>query len=216
MVHPLMVARILADMRMDVVGHGDRPAARRGGGHQRHRRAGPQGVRRGSGALRGRRHQAHQARFLLRRGPPGGELPQDAAGHGGGHPRHHGQAGRPHAQHAHARLPQPRAARAHRPRDHRNLRAHRPPPRHGQSARRAGGPGLPVPRAGRLPGDRRTPSRSRRHSNEEFLDEIRQHGGGRAARAKAFPRASKAASSAPTRSSRSCAGRRSPSTRSTT
>ena len=50
------------------------------------------------------------------------------------------------------------AARAHRPRDHRDLRAHRAPPGHGQSARRTGGPGLPVPGAGRLPGDRRRPS----------------------------------------------------------
>ena len=126
---PLMVGHILADMRMDMVAIADRPAARRRRGHQRHRRAGPQGVRRGSRALRRRRHQAQQARFLLRRGPAGRELPQDAAGHGRRHPRHHGQAGRPHAQHAHARLPEPGAARAHRARDHRDLRAHRAPPR---------------------------------------------------------------------------------------
>ena len=43
--------------------------------------------------------------------------------------------------------------RAHRARDHRNLRAHRAPPGNGQGPRRAGGPGVPAPGAGSVPGD---------------------------------------------------------------
>ena len=110
---------------------------------------------------------------------------------------------------------EPRTARAHRPRDHRDLRAHRAPPGHGQGARRTGGSGLPVPGAGRLPGNpprhgiaaplqRGVPGRDPPDS------------GGRDCGAKAFPRASTGASSGPIRCSRRCAARRSPSTRSTT
>src|SRR5450759_765026 len=44
---------------------------------------------------------------------------------------------------------------AHRERNHRDLRAHRAPSRHGQGARRTGGSGLPAPGAGCLPGDPR-------------------------------------------------------------
>ena len=61
--------------------------------------------------------------FLLRRGPAGGELPQDAAGDGQRYPRHHREAGRPAAQHAHAGLPLARAAAADRAGDAGDLRA---------------------------------------------------------------------------------------------
>ena len=62
-----------------------------------------------------------------------------------------------------------RAAGAHRAGDARNLRAHRAPPGNGQSPRRAGGPGVPVPGAGSL--GRRCCARSNRSAqqNEEFL-----------------------------------------------
>ena len=154
--------------------HGDRAAARRRRGHQRHRRAGPQGVRRGSGPLRGRRHQAEQARFLLRRGPPGRELPQDAAGHGRRHPRHHGEAGRPPAQHAHARVPQPGdAASASRARPSKSTR---PSPTAWAWARSAANwKTWRSSTSSRKPTRRSSaPSNPRRHSNEEFLNEIRQ------------------------------------------
>ena len=53
-----------------------------------------------------------------RRGSPGREPAQDVPGDGGGHPRRHHQAGRPPAQHAHARRASPRrssgASRARR------------------------------------------------------------------------------------------------------
>ncbi len=64
--------------------------------------------------------------------------------------------------------------RAHRARDHRDLRAHRAPPRHGQGARRTRRPGVPAPRS-RTPMRRSSrPSSPSGHSNEEFLNEIRQ------------------------------------------
>ena len=50
----------------------------------------------------------------------------------------------------------PRAAGAHRPGDHRDLRAHRAPPGDGQGPRRTGGPRVPIPGARSL---RRTRSR---------------------------------------------------------
>ena len=83
--------------------------------------------------------------------------------------------------------PRPRAAGAHRAGDPRDLRAHRAPPGHGQDARRAGGPGLPVPGAGGLPARSLQAIESQRHSNEEFLGEIRQTVESEAARARAFP-----------------------------
>ena len=69
---------------------------------------------------------------------------------------------------------EPGAARAHRARDHRNLRAHRAPPRHGQGPRRTGRPGLPAPRARRLPGNHRAPSNRAAIPTKNFSNEIRQ------------------------------------------
>ena len=66
--------------------------------------ADPQRVRRRSGALRGRRHQAEQAEPVLARGAAGRERPQDAARDGERYSRHHREAGGPAAQHAHAGL----------------------------------------------------------------------------------------------------------------
>ena len=54
---------------------------------------------------RRRRHQDRPDQLHLARGEAGRELPQDAAGDGARHPRHPGQARRPHAQHADARPP---------------------------------------------------------------------------------------------------------------
>ena len=74
-----------------------------------------------------------------------------------------------------------RAARAHRARDHRDLRAHRAPPRawaksaaNWKTSRSSTSIPRPTRRSSR-------DIESRRHSNEEFLDEIRQTVEGRAA-----------------------------------
>ena len=57
----------------------------------------------GRGGARRRRQQARPDPVPQPRRSAGRELPQDAARHGARHPRDHGQARRPHAQHAHAR-----------------------------------------------------------------------------------------------------------------
>ena len=85
--------------------------------------------------------------FSIERGAAGGELPQDAARHGRRHPRRPREAGRPAAQHADARGDARRAAPADRPGNARHLRADRQPPRYEPPEERAGGPGVPVPRA---------------------------------------------------------------------
>ena len=126
---------------------GGRPPARRAGGHPHRSRPHPRVLRRGRAPHRGGRDQDQQDPVLLLRGAAGGELPQAAAGHGGRHPRHPGQAGRPPAQHAHAAVPARGAPRAHRARDHGHLRAPGRPAGHEQDQERAGGPLLPVPGA---------------------------------------------------------------------
>ncbi len=100
-------------------------------------------------------------------------------------------------------------------RNHRNLRAHRAPPGHGQSARRAGRPGLPPSGSGSLRRDRRKPSNRKRHSNEEFLDEIRARGGERTAPRGHSGARRRAPQAAVFDLSEAASGRRSPSTRST-
>ena len=160
LVHPLEVAAILAEMRMDPACVAVGPAARRARGHP-HRARAHQGVlRRGRAPHRGGRHQDQQDPVLLLRGAPGRELPEAAAGHGRRRARHPGEAGRPPAQHAHAAVPARGPAHPHRARDHGHLRAPRRPPGHGQDQERAGGPLLPVPGARGLPGARRRRWRS--------------------------------------------------------
>ena len=60
----------------------------------------------------------------------GREPAQNVPGDGQGHPRHHHQARRPPAQHAHAGLASAGEAADDRARDARDLRADRPPPGH--------------------------------------------------------------------------------------
>ena len=97
---------------------------------------------------------------LLERGAAGGELPQDAARHGGRHPRHPRQARRPAAQHAHAPPPAGGAAGQDRAGDPRHLRADCQPARHEQDQERAGGAGVQVPRADGVRGAAHRASRS--------------------------------------------------------
>ena len=82
------------------------------------------------------------SKFGARRpgGAAGREHPQDVPGHGGGRPRRAHQAGRPAAQHAHARRAAAREAEAHRARDAGDLRAAGAAPGHLADQVGAGGP----------------------------------------------------------------------------
>ena len=102
--HPLEVAHILADMKLDVttlcaallhdVVEDTRISSRA------HCRA----LRPGGRPPGRRRHQDQPAGPAGSGSPPGGKRPQDAAGHGERRSRRGGEARRPPAQHAHARI----------------------------------------------------------------------------------------------------------------
>ncbi len=132
-----------------------RADARRGRRHRHHQRGGRRAVRgrdRGPGR---RRHQADPHPLPVQGGRAGREPAQDVPGHGQGHPGHHHQAGRPPAQHAHARQPAGSQAAVDRPRDDRDLRPDRAPAGHlaGQVGPR--GPGAALPRSRVVPRHRR-------------------------------------------------------------
>ena len=95
---------------------GRRPAARRGRGHRRHARRRRRRVRRRGGRHRRRRHQARPRPVRLQGGPAGRHHAQDAGGDGQGPPGPDHQAGRPAAQHAHARRHARRGSRSAPPR----------------------------------------------------------------------------------------------------
>ncbi len=131
-----------------------RPAPRRRHDCRRHparrhrRHAGRQGrdreaLRQGRGRDRRRRHQARPDQVQEPRGSAGRILPQDAARDGARPARHHGQARRPHAQHAHAGCHVRADAPADRARDAGHLRARGRAPRPVQDQAGAGGPRLP-------------------------------------------------------------------------
>ena len=138
---------------------GRRPAARRGGGHRADARGDRGDVRRGGGPRRRRRDQARPAPVQLQGGPAGGDHPQDARRHGRRLARPADQAGRPAAQHAHARRHARVEAAAHGPGDLRRLRAAGPPPRCPAGPLAARGPRL-------------------RHAAPEALRRDRADGGG--------------------------------------
>ena len=168
-VHPLEVAMILADMKMDAnaiaagllhdcvedtIGDDRRRA-------QRIRRAG-----RASGR---RRHQDQQNRFRHPRRAPGRESAQDDARHGRRRPRGAHQTRRPPAQYAHARCASARSPREDRPRDAGDLRSDRAPTRHGQNPRRTRRPRVPIRRSHRLPaGSRRSRAAPQRRAKNSF------------------------------------------------
>ena len=151
LVHPLEVADVLADLRLDVVAIAagllhdiveDTPTT-----IERVRELFGEQV---AHVVEGVTKPGRLAVFV-NRGTPGRELPQDAARDGGRCARHPRQAGRPAPQHADAASPARRAAPANRARDARHLRAHRAPARHEQAQERARGAGLQAPRTPGLP-----------------------------------------------------------------
>ena len=101
-VHPVEVALILADLRMDVETLCAAPHPRHGRGLGRHARGGGRDLQRAHRASGGRRDQDLAHRGGKPVGRAGADHPQDVRGHEQGHPRHRHQAGRPPAQHAHA------------------------------------------------------------------------------------------------------------------
>ena len=129
LVHPLEVASILADMRLDPGRHRRRAAARRRRGHADHHREDSGALRPRGRPRRRRRDEDRRHSVLVERGAAGRELPQDAARDGRRHPRHPGEARRPPPQHAHALAHAGRPAAAHRAGDARHLRADREPAR---------------------------------------------------------------------------------------
>ena len=154
--HPLAVASILSQWRLDAAGARRGAAARRDGGHLRHqerdsrRRFGKPVADMVDGVSK-----LDQIEFTVARGRAGGELPQDAARDGARRARHPDQARRPPAQHAHARRDGARAPQAHRARDARHLRADRQPARPERALPRAAGPVVQAPLPDALPHPRR-------------------------------------------------------------
>ncbi len=148
--HPVEVAHILADMKLDVTSmcaallhdvvedtkipleHDHRAISARMsracGGH----------------------HQNQPPRLARSGSAPGRERPQDASGHGQRCSGRGGEAGRPPAQHAHAELSGSGKAAAHRPRNSRHLRAGRQPIGDGLDSRRTRGSFVSLSRARKL------------------------------------------------------------------
>ena len=127
--HPVAVAAILADLRLDTTTLEAALLHDTVEDTARHARGDRGGVRRGGRAHRRRPHEARPVRVPHARAGAGRERPQDDRGDGRRHPRAADQARRPPAQHAHAgRVPRSQAA-PHRHRDPGDLRAARASPR---------------------------------------------------------------------------------------
>ena len=89
------------------------------------------------------------------------------------HPRHAGQARRPHRQHADARAHEARGAGADRARDARHLRAAREPARHPVDQERARGPLVQVPAKPTDYADLSSRSKAeRKKEREKYIDEV--------------------------------------------
>ena len=209
LVHPLEVADILADLRLDVVGAVRRPAPRHRRRHAKHDRAGPRAFWRGRRPRGPGRHEAEQPAVRLERGASGRKFPQDAPRDGRRYPGHPRQAGRPPAQHAHAAPPAGRTAPADCAGNPRHLCAHRAPARHEQAEERARGTVLPAPRTPSVPGAARgggCDAQGDRGAMEALKAQLAAQLGA----SRRFPSCrSTAASSVSGRSTRSCAARRS-------
>ena len=104
---------------------GRRHPARRHRGHADGEGRDRRDIRPGGRRTRRRRQQTGSDPVQEPPGSAGRELPQDAARDGARHPRDHGQARRPHAQHAHPRRHAAGQAPPQRARDAGDLRADR-------------------------------------------------------------------------------------------
>ena len=82
-----------------------------------------------------RRHQDQPPRSARARSAPGRKRPQDAAGHGQRRSRRPREAGRPPAQHAHARISAMPRSRSASPARLSTSTPRSPPPRHGHDSR---------------------------------------------------------------------------------
>ncbi len=202
LIHPLAVANILADMRLDAVAIAAGPAPRCRRRHADHHRSHRGAVRAGRGPRRRRRDEDQRHSVLVERRAPGRELPQDAPRHGRRHPRRRRQAGRPSAQHADPQSLARGTPHQGRPGDARHLRANRQPPRHEQGQERARRAVVPLHRARELrvaarQGRREAPGQrgADRAAEGDDLGQARRGAG-------PDPRRSKAASNASTASTR--------------
>ena len=113
-VHPLGVARILAELRRRRRDDRRRAPPRRRRGHRRDDRAGARRVRRRDRPARRGRHEADADPLPEPRAGAGRELPQDDRRDGAGPPRHPHQARRPPPQHADDRVPRASRSRSRR------------------------------------------------------------------------------------------------------
>ena len=150
--HCVEVAKILADLQLDTIDRRQRADSRRRRGHavtvaDVEREFGKEIAAIVDGLTKIANLPSGAAR---QRGPPGRELSQAAALDREGRARHHRQARRPAAQHAHAGVAPAGEATAHRPGDARSVRAARPSLRHGEAPVGARGSRVQASRAGRL------------------------------------------------------------------
>ena len=121
-----------------------RAHARRDGGLRHRKSRADRALRRADRRGRRRPDQARSPAVQHARGGAGRVLPQDAAGDVARRARHPDQARRPAAQHAHHGGDGTGQTPAHRRRDTRHLRPHRPPPGAGPHLPRAAGTRLPI------------------------------------------------------------------------
>ncbi len=216
LVHPLEVAALIADLRLDV------PSVVTGLLHDTvedtldDARAGRVALRQRDRHAGRRRHQDRPDQLHEPRGDAGRELPQDDPRDGARHPRHPRQARRPHPQHADARAPRAGAPDRDRPGDARHLRAARAPARHLLDQERARGQRAPLPAPGGL-----LPAEAQRREEEDRARGVHRATSSRRAHEEARGgrprgRRSPAGRSTSTRSTRRCRRRTCSTTRSTT
>ena len=166
-----------------------------------------------------RGHQAGQDALLHPGGAAGGKHPQDAAGHGRGHPGHHHQAGRPAAQHAHhASTMTPRSSGTSRHGDDGGLRAASPTGSASAAVKEElEDISLQIPGPGCLQGNRGRAGTCSKSEREEFIARTSRSGSAsRLRRCRHEALHVRAGSRASTASTARCICRAGPSTRSTT
>ena len=146
--HPFEVALVLAEMKMDAVAIAagllhDFVEDTRSPSSKIARNLAPRSRISSTASPRSARFISHARRKT------GRKPPQNAARHDRRYPRHHRQARRPPAQHAHALPPAGRPPANDLARNPGDLCASCQPPRYGENPRRVGGPGLQLSRCRR-------------------------------------------------------------------